>query len=287
VIVVAGGTGSLGRELVPRLTAAGKRVAVLTREPARAKHLDNPGIDVIRCDIRDGREVMRAIGGASVVISAVQGFGGPNAVGIDAVDRDGNANLIRAAKNAGVEHFVMVSVHDARTDHPMALCRAKAAAESVLIASGLSWTIVRPTSYMETWIHVTGAPLATKGNAIVFGRGGMPINFVSVRDVAAVIERALSDPAARGAILDVVGPENLTFSQFADALIAARGGKGAVKHIPRAMMRVASVLLRPINPILAEQIRAGLVMDTMSFAASAKPVLGITPSTRLATLLRG
>jgi hypothetical protein len=51
------------------------------------------------------------------------------------------------------------------------------------------------------------------------------------------------------------------------------------------MMRLASTVLRPFNPILADQIRAGLVMDTQSFAATAGPVLGVVPSIRLETLL--
>jgi uncharacterized protein YbjT (DUF2867 family) len=285
MIFVAGGTGNLGSEIVRRLAAAGEKVRVLTRDPARAKHLEASGVEITRGDVRDGREVMRAVGGSTTVISAIQGFGGPNAVGTNAVDRDGNATLIRAAKNAGVEHFVLMSVLGARGDHPMTLFRAKAAAESELLASGLSWTIVRPTSYMETWIDIIGGPLAKKGKAVVFGRGETPINFVSLRDVAGVIERALSDPAARGAAFDVAGPKDLTFSQFADALILARGGAGKVSHVPRPMMRLASTLLKPFNPILADQIRAGLVMDTQSFAATSRPVLGAVPSTRLEALL--
>jgi uncharacterized protein YbjT (DUF2867 family) len=285
MIFVAGGTGNLGSEIVRRLAAAGEKVRVFTRDPARAKHLEGIGVEIARGDVRDGREVMRAIGGTTTVISAVQGFGGPNAAGTNAVDRDGNATLIRAAKNAGVEHFVLMSVFGARADHPMTLFRAKAAAESELVSSGLSWTIVRPTSYMETWIAVIGAPLEKKGKAIVFGRGETPINFVSVRDVAGVVERALADPAARRAVLDVAGPDDLTLSQFAEALIRARGGVGKVSHVPRTMMRLASTVLRPVNPILADQIRAGLVMDTQTFAATARPVLGVVPSTRLEALL--
>lgn len=285
MILVAGGTGNLGSEIVRRLAAAGRKVRVLTRDPLRAKHLEGNGVEITRGDVRDGRELMRAIGGTTAVISAVQGFGGPNAVGTNVVDRDGNATLIRAARNAGVEHFVLISVLGARPDHPMMLFRAKAAAESELMSSGLAWTIVRPTSYLETWIAVIGGPLEKKGKAVVFGRGETPINFVSVRDVATVVERALSEPAARGAALDVAGPENLTFSQFAEALVRAHGGAGKVSHVPRPMMRLASTLLQPINPILADQIRAGIVMDTQSFAATARPVLGVVPSTRLETLL--
>ena len=103
-----------------------------------------------------------------------------------------------------------------------------------------------------------------------------------MRDVATLIERAVLIRARSWRERSTwPGPENLTFSQFAEALIRARGGAGKVSHVPRPMMRLASTLLRPFNPVLADQIRAGLVMDTQSFAATARPVLGVVPSMRL------
>jgi uncharacterized protein YbjT (DUF2867 family) len=93
VIVVAGGTGTLGTRLVPRLAEAGLAVRVLTRDPARAQHL-GPGVDVVRGDVRDPASIGRALRGAGTVISAVHGFTGPRGVSPASVDRAGNANLI-------------------------------------------------------------------------------------------------------------------------------------------------------------------------------------------------
>ena len=82
----------------------------------------------------------------------------------------------------------------------------KAAAEARLKASGLSWTIVRPTAYQETWLEIVGRPLVATGQTRVFGRGRNPINFVSAGDVARVVELAVtSTPALRGATIDVAG----------------------------------------------------------------------------------
>ena len=69
--------------------------------------------------------------------------------------------------------------------------------------------------------------------APVFGRGDNPINFVSVNDVAAVVERAVLDPAFRGQIIEVGGPDNLTFNELAALLQELRGGARKVRHVPR------------------------------------------------------
>jgi hypothetical protein len=71
----------------------------------------------------------------------------------------------------------------------------------------------------------------------------------------------------RGVALDVGGPENISLRQFVETVQSVTGKTGAVSAVPLPMMRVMSVLMRPINPMLARQIGAGVVMDTsdMSF----------------------
>ena len=86
----------------------------------------------------------------------------------------------------------------------------KYAAEQDLKASGLAWTIIRPTAYMEMWCDVLGRPLLDKGKTQVFGRGLNPINWVSAADVAEFVTLATLDSALRGEVIEVGGPENLT-----------------------------------------------------------------------------
>ena len=284
MILVTGGTGTLGTEVVRRLRARGRSVRVLTRDPARAKHLAGDGVEVVAGDVRDGRVLTRVMGGVSAVVSAMHGFAGVDAAGTTAVDREGNANLIRAARAAGVDQFVLLSVRAAEPSHPMELFRAKYAAERELQASGLSWTIVRPSAYMETWLTVLGEPLARTGKIVVFGRGENPINFVSVRDVAAFVEQAVVDSAMRGRAIDVGGPENLTFNEFARRIERAAGRTNVTRHVPLPVMRVASLLLAPIKPTLAAQIRGGVAMDTLDFAFDASSRAREFPSIPLTTL---
>jgi uncharacterized protein YbjT (DUF2867 family) len=263
MILIAGGTGTLGTEVVHLLTARGLEVRILTRDPDRAEHERGDLVEVASGDVRDERAVERAVAGARTVISAVQGFAGTDPAGPEAVDHQGNSNLIRAAKKEGAtEHFVLVSIHGAAPDHPMDLHRSKYLAEQELKASGLSWTIVRPTAYMETWAPLIGEPLLKRGRTRIFGRGGNPINFVSTHDVARFVELAVVDPSMRGETVEVGGPENLTMEQFARTFEAVSGKAGKVSHVPLPMMRLMSVLMRPVRPVLAGQVHAGVVMDT-------------------------
>jgi uncharacterized protein YbjT (DUF2867 family) len=151
MILIAGGTGTLGAQVVRLLTARGLEVQILTRDPARAQHLQGDRVEIVPGDVRDPRAVERAADGASTVISAIQGFAGAAPVGPQAVDRQGNSNLIQAARAGAVEHFILVSMQGAAPDHPMELFRMKYLAEEELKASGLAWTIIRPSAYMETW----------------------------------------------------------------------------------------------------------------------------------------
>lgn len=247
MIAVAGGTGRLGSRVVRRLAAAGLDVRVLTRDPARAQHLAESAAEVVTCDVRDPASMKAALRGATVTVSAVHGFAGPGHVSPESVDRDGNANLVDAAADVGAD-VVMLSVVGAAAEHPMELFRAKDAAEAHLRASGVRWTIVRATAFVELWAEIMVRP-------IVFGRGENPINFVSVEDVSVVVARAVIDTGLRGAVIEVGGPQNLTFNQLAALIQNVRGRPAKVRHVPRG-------LLRAIAP-LARQPRAAMAMDTI------------------------
>ena len=220
-------------------------------------------VEVVHGDVRDPGSVARALHGAGSAgylrrarlrrsRRRLAGLGGPA----------GNARLIHAAARTGAA-FVLVSVVGASPSHPIGLFRAKHAAEEALRASGLPWTIVRATAFMETWGQIMGRPLQTAGKILVFGRGDNPVNFLSATDVAALVEQAVTDPGQRSQILELSGPDNLTFNEFAVILQESTGCRGAVRHIPRPALRVMAGLTAAVKPALARQARAALAMDTI------------------------
>ena len=262
MILLAGGTGRLGTLIVSRLQARGLAVRVLTRDRRRTAHFQNSPVEIVEGDVRDGRTLDAAMVGIRTVVSAIHGFGDIGHVSPASVDRDGNCRLIdaAAAANAGI---VLMSIVGAAAEHPIELFRMKHAAEVYLRKSGTSWTIVRATAFAEFWLDLLDQTAASSGRPVIFGRGVNPINFVSVSDVAALVERVLVDPSTRGTTIEIGGPENLSFNQLAEALQRASKRAPAVRHVPTAILRLLAAGLRPFHPSRARQIRAAIAMDTI------------------------
>jgi NADH dehydrogenase len=288
MILVVGGTGNLGIELVPQLLSRGETVRVLTRDAGRARQRLGETPELVVGDVRHPQTLAAALEGVDAVVSAMTGFG-PGAPGPRVVDYEGNLNLTRAAEAAGIgRRFVLVSMNRAAPDHPMELARMKYRAEQALRASRLDWAIVRPNAFMELWAEIVGGPITKDGKATVFGRGNNPINFNSARDVARFIELALFDPGLSRTILEVGGPENLSFNQLVGQIERAADRKAVVKHIPVRMMRLLTLVTRPFKPDLAGMIGAAVAFDTADMTFDATELRHRFPQielTRLADVL--
>ncbi|TPG18219.1 SDR family oxidoreductase [Pedococcus bigeumensis] len=274
MIAVVGGTGRLGRLVVQQLRRQGEQVLVVARRrPApvdSTADCTDQGIRHVAADVRDVASLHAAMDGVSVCVSAVHGMAPSGDGSPTSVDWLGNRNLVDAAAVAGAA-VVMLSVVGAGPDSPMELFRMKWRAEEHLRASGVPWTVVRATAFAELWAEILRSTASRSGRVQVFGRGENPINFVCVSDVATGVVHAVTDPALRGQVLTVTGPENLTFNEF-----AARLGEGPPpRHVPRAALRAMAVVARPVRPGLARSARTALVMDTTDMVVDTAP--GHTP----------
>ena len=284
MIAIFGGTGTLGRELVPLLAAPGSPIRVISRHGRPAETGPWPdNVQDVTGDVRDRTVLDAALDGVDTVVSAIAGFGGRDALGSRAVDRDGNVGLIEAARRGGVTTFVMLSIHDAGPRHPIELFRDKWAAEEGLRASRLAWTIIRPTAYLESWLGLVGGPLVETGRTRIFGTGRNPINFVSVVDVAQFVQLAIADSRLRQTAIEVPGPENLTLDQLAALAETASGRSGRKDHVPRPMMRAVRLATRILNPTMSALVEAALLMDTSDMSVDGPALRGVFPSIPLTT----
>lgn len=266
MILVVGGTGHLGQRVVRRLLDHGHPVRVMARHAQVAGDLAAAGAQISPGDIRDAADVDAAMEGVSLCVSAVQGFAGPGHQSPEAVDRDGNTTLVDVARRAGAD-VVLVSAVDAAPNHPISLHRMKWAAEEYLRRSGVPWTVVRSTPLAETWADVLREGRNRAGRVQLFGKGENPISFVSVEDVAAAVVHAVEDPALRGHVIEVGGPESLTFNEFARLVDPHH----EPRHVPRALLRVMATAARPVNPQLARLARAAVEMDTADMTFDPAP----------------
>src|SRR5918993_4464614 len=151
-ILVTGGTGTLGRLVVPRLRAAGHDVRVLSRRP----HDDAAGVTHVVGDLATGEGIAAAVAGVEVVV---------HCAGSSSGDEDKARHLVRAAGPAGVRHVVNVSVvgadrvpQDGRLDRMMfGYFGTKLAAERVVAESGLPWTTLRASQFHDLMLTAVGA----------------------------------------------------------------------------------------------------------------------------------
>jgi len=222
-------------------------------------------------------------------VSAVHGFAGPGRVTPKSVDRDGNANLVAAAKTAGAD-VVLMSVAGAAPDHAMELFRMKAAAESNLCASGVRWTVVRASAFLELYLELLYRSAGKSGRPMVFGRGDNPINFVTATEVADAVVGAVLDPSVRGRVVEVVGPRDLTLNELAaicqrDRATVGRGtmdratvGKGP-RHLPRAALRVLAASRFVIASAPARQAHAALIMDSTDMTGASHADRAVSSAT--------
>jgi uncharacterized protein YbjT (DUF2867 family) len=232
--LVAGATGNVGGGVCERLRELGKPVRALVRETSdtdRVQRLGKLGADVVRGELRDPPSLAQACAGARTVISGVTTITSLGTDSITAVDRDGQIALVEAARAAGVGHFIYVSyTRNIETDDP--LTHAKRAVEEHLRSSGLGYTILRPSYFMEMWL---GAPLGwdfAGGTARVLGSGEQRVNWISAQDVVGAIVACVDNPSAQGLTIELGGPEAVSPLEVVQLAQTMTGREITVEQVP-------------------------------------------------------
>jgi NADH dehydrogenase len=262
MILLAGGTGRLGSAVTNLLAKRGVPVRVLSRGLAPHPGMFDTDVEMVRADVRDPASLRKPMEGVDLVVSTVQGFVGPGGVTPQSVDRAGNIHLMEAAERVGAD-IVMVSVIGASSESPMELMQAKHAAEQRLRSSSSAWTILRPEACAETWTELLEQTAGRSQRPLVFGRGDNPVTWVSVGDVAALVERAVVDATLRGRVLEICGPEPVTLTRLAEMIVAQRGWTGKPRHVPRPLLHVMANTVGRLKPGMGLQARAALAMDEL------------------------
>jgi len=213
MILVAGATGLLGAEICRRLSERNIAVRALVRptaDPTRLTALRDLGVELGWGDLKDPHSLGQACQGIEFVISTASStLSRQSGDSIETVDRQGQLSLIAAARGGGVEHFALVSIpQNLVTASP--LTRAKEEAEQSLVASGMSYTILAASFFMEVWLSPALGFDYSHRKAAIFGDGRAPLSWISYRDVAEFAVRSHFTPNAHNRKLDVGGPQDLS-----------------------------------------------------------------------------
>ncbi len=221
-ILVTGGTGTLGRRLVPRLRDTGCRVRVLSRRTRQAAD----GIEYVTGDLATGEGIAAAVDGAEIIVHCAGSRKG---------DEDKARSLVQAASRSGTRHLVFISVVGAdrvpvRTGVDRALFgyfAAKLAAERVLADSGLPWTTLRATQFYDAMLKVARQMAKLPVIPIPAGIRFQPVDTGEV--ATRLVELSLGKPA--GLVPDLAGPRSYEMKQLVRSYLQAA-------HRPRLMMPV-------------------------------------------------
>jgi uncharacterized protein YbjT (DUF2867 family) len=239
--LVVGATGFLGGEICRLLAESGRPVRAMVRSSSsedKVAALEGMGVEVVRGDVRERAALDDACKGVSAVISTISAMPfayDPESNGIQQVDVEGVERLIDAAKAAGAQRFVYTSISDnMNLDFP--LRNAKRAVERYLRDSGLTYTILRPSYFMEGWLGPTVGFDYANGKATIYGTGQNAISWIAVPDVARFAVASLDNPAAENATLELGGPDALSPDQVVSIFENIGGTKFEVTHVPEAAL---------------------------------------------------
>jgi len=281
MILVIGGTGRLGRQIVELLN--GQPVRVLTRDPARARTIVGglPGVEVVGGDLLVRSDLVTALAGADVVIVTAHGGEGTGRSGPGGIEGRGLPQLIDLAATAPPKQFIYLSSASARLDSPSDFFRGKAAVENRLRTGPIPYSILRPTHLLDTWVPMLAEPLARKSRQMIIGHGRNPVSWVAGRDVAAAAAR-LAAESGRGRTEDLGGLQALTLRELNEQIQLALDIQPAkTTAMSPGMLRATSRILRPFNGVLARQMQLGALLDTRPQVIDSSAVweqLGITPT---------
>ncbi|MGW2570911.1 SDR family oxidoreductase [Streptomyces sp. NPDC001537] len=208
-ILVTGGTGTLGRLVTERLRADGHEVRVLSR------HTQPYAVD-----LREGGAALdAAVAGVDTIVhcATTQTGGDDKAAG----------NLVAAARRAGVEHLLYISIVGVdRVPYPY--YRTKFAVEKLIEESGLGWTVLRTTQFHDLLVMVFKALSKLPVMLLPAHVSDQPVEVAEV--AARLAELAAGAPAGR--VEDMGGPEIRTFESLARAYLKATGRRRAVVNVP-------------------------------------------------------
>jgi uncharacterized protein YbjT (DUF2867 family) len=237
--LVVGATGLLGGEICHLLAERGDKVRALVRataNPEKLVELKKLGAEYSEGDLKDGASLERACRGAHTIISTASAtLSRQTGDSIQTVDLEGQMRLVNVAQAAGVRRFVFVSFrNNPSIQYP--LTRAKRAVEQRLQESGLDYTVLQASYFMEVWLSpALGFDFLTAKSRI-YGAGQNKLSWISFADVAKFAVAMLANPVAQKTAVEIGGPEALSPLEVVKIFENESGRKFEIEHIPEGAL---------------------------------------------------
>ena len=266
-ILVLGGSGFVGRHLVARLVAAGRRVIVPTRRRERAKHLILlPTVDVVEADVHDEAALALLVKRASVVINLIGILHEPRRDAFERVHVGLARKLVAACVATGVARLLHMSALNADHEGPSRYLRSKGEAERIVAASGLAWTIFRPSVIFgpeDSFLNLF-AMLEKRMPLIPLACAGARFQPVYVDDVARAFGAAIDDDTALLGHLSLCGPKTYTLREMVAYVGELTGHKRPILPIGRGLSQLQARVLEWLpGPLMSRDNLASMERDNV------------------------
>jgi uncharacterized protein YbjT (DUF2867 family) len=235
MILVVGSTGRLGSEIVRQLREQNHPVQALVRktsDPEKVANLASLGATIVEGDLTDRASLIAACRGVDTVITTATSTASQTpGDSIPRIDQLGQLQLVEAAMETGVRQFIYMSYsRNIKVDCP--LTTAKRTVEYRVIGSGMNYTILRPSYFMEVWLSPFVGFDYPNSQARIYGSGQNPISWISYVDVARFTVMVVDQLAARNAILELGGPDKLSPNEVVKLFEQSSGKAFRVDHVP-------------------------------------------------------
>ena len=262
-VVVAGGTGFLGRHIARALLDSGNEVTVLGRSPDKVSRIPAlAGANATLGDVTDPASLTGRLEGADAVVMAVQFPNHPievprKGLTYDRYDREGTINLLAEAKRAGGVRFLYVSGASADPASEKTWYRAKGLAERAIASSGLEHAIVRPSwAYGPEDRALNRFASIARMSPVVPQPGASPqlIQPIYVGDIGDVFARIVERDAY--GVFEIGSREVMTMNEVVRTLLEVMGKKRVVIPVPKALLKLATAPLKvlPSPPMTPQGI---------------------------------
>ena len=233
MILLTGATGNTGSKAATHLAAAGVPFRALVRNPHKAGALKKLGAEIVIGDMGDPHALREALAGVDRAFLVM-----PN-------DEDQlvlENQFTDAAAAAGVQHLVYLSSMESVPESTSPITQNHVAAEERIRASGMKWTMIRPTFFMQNF--EASAPRIKATGQIVMPAGNGTVATTDIRDVGEVVAKVLTEADHENKSYDLTGPDLLTMAQMAERFSAVLGTN--IEYVDQPMEKFRD-LLRSIN----------------------------------------
>jgi uncharacterized protein YbjT (DUF2867 family) len=288
VLLLTGATGLVGSALLPRLTAAGRPVRCLVRDPRRLG-AERVRVQLALGDLSDPPSFRNALRGVDTVVHLAAAIRDQSGGSIEELNAVATWRMVQAARQAGVERFVFFSAQSASAHNRTRFMRAKALAERAVAESGVPHTIFAPSiiyapgdvflTLLERMALLPVVPISGSGRALF-----QPI---WAQDVADCVMAALDRPDAAPRY-ELSGPETLSYDAIVELALRAAGRPRPLVHVPlgvvRRSLRTLEALMRSKAFATWDEAELMEVSMTSPAGTSGPEALGVTPR-RMAAVL--